>query len=64
MTCVSDGFIAYERCNKKEKITLIANVSNNTVEYAIDNAGLELISNQPYSGKVEPISVKIVRSGK
>ncbi len=62
VTCVSDGFIAYERYNKKEKITVLANVSENTVEYALKDAGIELISNMPYGGKVEPCSVKIVRS--
>ena len=64
VVCVSDGFIAYERSNANGKITVLANVSDNTVEYAVENAGTELISSKQYSGKVEPLSVKIVRSAK
>ena len=61
---VADGFIAFERYNNRGKITVLANASQNTVEYEVENAGRELISNKQYDGKIEPLSVKIVRSSK
>ena len=62
VTCASDGFIAYERYNDEEKITVLANVSDKTVDYAVEDAAVELISGTPYGGRVEPLAVKIVRS--
>ena len=57
--CASDGFIAYERYNEVERIIVLANVSDKTVEY--NACGTELLSGEDYDGKVEPFSVKIVK---
>ncbi len=56
--CARDGFIAYERYNGKEKITVLANVSDKTVDF--DAKGWDLLCGEKYNGKVEPCSVKIV----
>ena len=58
--CVGEGFIAYERYNETSKVTVLANVSESSVKY--DVCGTELLSGEIYDGKVEPLSVKIIKS--
>lgn len=53
-----DGFIAYERYNEEERILVLANVSDKTVDFAAN--GEELLCGEKYNGKVEPFGVKIV----
>jgi len=55
---VRDGFIAYERHNGKERIVVLANMSDKTVDFLV--AGVNLLCDEKYNGKIEPCGVKIV----
>jgi glycosidase len=54
--------IVYTRSSKDQKITVIANMSNEPFEYRIDENCTDVISGRKYGGKVEPLSCVILKA--
>ncbi len=53
--------IVYTRSSEKEKITVIANMSNVSFEYRLNENYINIINKREYVGKVEPLSCVILK---
>lgn len=64
VTCAREAILAYVRENCVERITVIANMNEEPMEYQLDTPAIDLLNGKRYEGSVAPHSVCILFANK